>query len=453
MPSNRSHHLELVAGDNISSQPSIISYQLTQSHLHQPHQRRRSHNDTCPEKTIPVRSVSDDGLTSTQSQSRTHGTNSVFASTLDLSSLTTSTFLPKSFSVPAGVSATREIARLRKEKEDAENHQRISSRPPIITQLSDGDNSPDNRKKRKVMGSIVGLPPRLESTKPPKLTPQLWLENCLAERGYSSQNFCSLEGGYYCKPTPHQKASYGTKTLEVVRQNDYKVLDQLLQCGLNSNPCNAFGESLIHMVCRRGKYEALKVLVDHGCILQISDDFGRTPLHDACWTTTPCFKIVEKLLDTDVRLLNIVDCRGSTPLAYVTKGENYRKWIEFFESVKDKYWPNRRDLLHTEGEVPPPKLTALAPHTNVIPEPEHAASIKLAMLLSSGKMDVEEALKMSTEERKNFGKSPSSVPEMGLTAWPGGAIKSSVWEKSSTKIAPLCPSSSPKTCQLQTEVQ
>ena len=159
------------------------------------------------------------------------------------------------------------------------------------------------------------------------LNPQEWLDRRFEERGYSTENFSSLECAYYNKPTEFQQASYGLKVVNMCRTNDVEGLAEIMECGLSYNPCNQFGESLIHMACRRGNYPMLKYLVDRGCSVQICDDFGRTPLHDACWTSEPNFKIVELILDTDTRLLHIVDCRGATPLAYV-KRENWQKWKE-----------------------------------------------------------------------------------------------------------------------------
>ena len=106
-------------------------------------------------------------------------------------------------------------------------------------------------------------------------------------RGYCTRNFCSLEGGYYCKPTPLQKASYGLRVVQAVRASNEALLGKLLRCGLSPNPCNDFGESIVHMACRRGDSKLLRVLVQAGCCLQVTDDFGRTPLHDACWASKP----------------------------------------------------------------------------------------------------------------------------------------------------------------------
>ncbi|GMH98064.1 hypothetical protein TrVE_jg12665 [Triparma verrucosa] len=227
------------------------------------------------------------------------------------------------------------------------------------------------------------------------LNPQEWLDRRFEERGYSTENFSSLECAYYNKPTEFQQASYGLKVVNMCRTNDVEGLAEIMECGLSYNPCNQFGESLIHMACRRGNYPMLKYLVDRGCSVQICDDFGRTPLHDACWTSEPNFKIVELLLDTDTRLLHIVDCRGATPLAYI-KRENWQKWKEFFASKVETYW-FARDLAAL-GEEPAPALSLEAPCTRVLPDHAAPLPIQKATDLASGKITPEDLKK---EEEKN----------------------------------------------------
>ena len=201
-------------------------------------------------------------------------------------------------------------------------------------------------------------------------------------RGYSTDKFCSLEGGYFCSPTPLQKASFGVKVLQAVRNSDGDLLKRMLKCGLSPNACSAFGESVVHMVCRRGDYKLLKILADAGCSFQVTDDFGRTPLHEACWTTS--FDCVELILNTDERLLNIVDCRGSPPLSYIRR-EHWKQWIEFLESKADRYWAPRD--VSMEGEEAPPPLVGAPPHSHPIPDPKYAIPVDMAALIASGKLD------------------------------------------------------------------
>mmetsp|Transcript_28054 Transcript_28054/g.42445 ORF Transcript_28054/g.42445 Transcript_28054/m.42445 type:complete len:504 (+) Transcript_28054:2-1513(+) len=223
-----------------------------------------------------------------------------------------------------------------------------------------------------------------------ELTPQTFLEKLLKSRGYSTQNYCSLDGGYYCKPTSLQKASYGVRIVQSVRQSNPELLEKLLKCGLSPNPCNAFGESIVHMVCRRGDSKLLKVLKDAGCSLQVTDDFGRTPLHDACWTAEPNFETVDIILDTDLRLLNVVDCRGSSPLSYV-KRDHWGKWIAYFQSKKEQYW-SPRDV-SAIGEQPPPPLCNERPNSRPIVDPPHATDLETAQKVAAGSVKPEEIIR------------------------------------------------------------
>ena len=91
----------------------------------------------------------------------------------------------------------------------------------------------------------------------------------------------------------------------------------------------------------------LRVLLDAGSSVQVSDDYGRTPLHDACWTPNPNFETISLLLEKDPWLLSIADCRGSTPLGYVRKA-HWGVWIGFLGAIVDRYWPC---ATQTGGEV------------------------------------------------------------------------------------------------------
>jgi len=218
----------------------------------------------------------------------------------------------------------------------------------------------------------------------PLISPHAYLQKLLVSRGYSTKLYCSLAGGYYCRPTPLQFASYGNRIVNAVRTSNTKLFSALLSAGLSRNPCNKFGESILHMVCRRSNYDLLKVLLDSGSTVQVSDDFGRTPLHDACWTVKPCFKSVNMLMERDVRLLHIVDRRGSPPLEYVQK-ENWGEWIQFFEMKKEVFWPRRN--VTEESEECPPQLVNVPPHSRPVPDPENCATLDDAAMFSNGKKE------------------------------------------------------------------
>lgn len=123
-----------------------------------------------------------------------------------------------------------------------------------------------------------------------QFTPQSYLDAMLQSRGYSITRYHVLHSGYHNKTTPLQQISYHVHVIDLVKTNQVKKLQSLFTSGLSTNPANAHGEGLINLVCRLGAIDVLKAMVAAGCDVQVSDDYGRTPMHDACWATTPACK-------------------------------------------------------------------------------------------------------------------------------------------------------------------
>lgn len=151
----------------------------------------------------------------------------------------------------------------------------------------------------------------------------------------------------------------------------------LLLFPLLQDASNKFGESLVHVACRRGNVDVLRFLLENGGSLTSCDDLGRFPLHEVCWAVQPRFDIVRLFLDaarlrptttttpasTDapkgsgssssdsdsdkkqvqVQEMNsplmVTDKRGCTPLRYV-KEESWPLWRQFLDEVVDEYWPS-----------------------------------------------------------------------------------------------------------------
>jgi hypothetical protein len=191
--------------------------------------------------------------------------------------------------------------------------------------------------------------------------------------------FSTLSSAYYNKPTRLQIASYGTYTVDLVKSGKHQELQAALASGLSSNPCNEHGESLLHNVCRCADSELFLVMLEAGCDVQVSDDCGRTPLHDACWAAQPSFAIVEKLLERDIGLLYMADGRGSLPLSYVRR-QNWSAWLQFFALKKDVYWPK------ATGVPLPPPLALQQPHTRPVPSPTQPLTLELAGMVANGRM-------------------------------------------------------------------
>jgi len=234
----------------------------------------------------------------------------------------------------------------------------------------------------------LGLPSGSHQPSRPTLSPQAYLDAMIRSRGYSTSRFKTLQTAYYNKPTPLQQASYDIHLIELVRQGEIDMFRKLMTAGISPNPCNQFGESLVHMICRRGATEFLKVLMSSGCSLQVSDDYGRTPLHDACWAAKPSFETIDIILRSDRRLLHLTDCRGAVPLSYVRK-DHWKAWLEYLESRKNELWPVRNTRV--VGEEAQPELAAYGPMTRPLINPPDALPTELAGMVASGRIKPDEA--------------------------------------------------------------
>lgn len=162
----------------------------------------------------------------------------------------------------------------------------------------------------------------------------------------------------------------------------------------------------------------LRVLLDAGSSVQVSDDFGRTPLHDACWTASPNFETISLLLEKDPWLLSITDCRGSTPLGYVRKA-HWAVWNGFLGAIIDKYWPpcgdeereqdGQKQLFqddndhHEQGNgaapVRVPPLSLLEPDFSPIIDPPQGRikCLDILELLANGKIDPQDLDKKNAD--------------------------------------------------------
>lgn len=138
----------------------------------------------------------------------------------------------------------------------------------------------------------------------------------------------------FIKPTEEMIAAYKAETLIAARSENVDGLRKLHEAGASLDCCNRFGESLIHLACRRGNVEMVKFLVkDAGVTLLLRDDYGRTVFHDACWTPEPKFELVEFLMQEVPDFLCVKDVRGHLPLNYVRK-EHHDQWHSFLSERK-----------------------------------------------------------------------------------------------------------------------
>jgi len=139
---------------------------------------------------------------------------------------------------------------------------------------------------------------------------------------------------FFCGPTEEEIESYKHDVLTAVRTGDIDTLRSLHKQGRPMKCSNRFGESLLHMACRKGMMDVVKFLVDEAHVpFTVRDDYGRSPLHDACWTQSLNFELINFILCKCPDLLYISDRRNHTPLSYVRR-EHWGQWKSFLSDNK-----------------------------------------------------------------------------------------------------------------------
>ena len=134
-------------------------------------------------------------------------------------------------------------------------------------------------------------------------------------------------------------AAYNQDIATAARSGNLKFLRKQHEEGKNLQCCNKFHETIIHTICRRGHANLLKYAIEEVKLnIRLRCDYGRNPLHDACWTDKPNFELVKLLLTECPDLLYIKDSRGFTPLSYVGK-QLWYDWCQFLEENKNLIQP------------------------------------------------------------------------------------------------------------------
>lgn len=185
----------------------------------------------------------------------------------------------------------------------------------------------------------------ISSTTRPKtpaaeVCPSVFIQSVLeeSERDHTESVITQpLHKSEFIQPTSEQIEAYSNSTdaFVAVRACDVEKLRQLLARGTQLHVCNKFGESLLHVACRRSNANVVSFLLHEANVSpRIRDDYGRTPLHDACWRGSPEYEIVEMLLQAEPRLAFVKDVRGHRPFQYARR-EHWPAWKEFLGNKKD----------------------------------------------------------------------------------------------------------------------
>ena len=167
------------------------------------------------------------------------------------------------------------------------------------------------------------------------------IKNALSSRGVASDTKSSLEmkEGFFFKYTEENLCGYCQEAVDAIRSNDVEILRKLSEGGTNLQCANRFGESLIHLACRRSHRDVVSFLINEGGVsLRVRDDYGRTPMHDACWRAEVDLELIDMLLDREPELLMLNDKRGHTPLDYARR-EHWGLLVPFLLERTDKFRP------------------------------------------------------------------------------------------------------------------
>eukprot|EP00429_Kryptoperidinium_foliaceum_P022571 CAMPEP_0176142304 /NCGR_PEP_ID=MMETSP0120_2-20121206/72394_1 /TAXON_ID=160619 /ORGANISM="Kryptoperidinium foliaceum, Strain CCMP 1326" /LENGTH=203 /DNA_ID=CAMNT_0017478521 /DNA_START=69 /DNA_END=677 /DNA_ORIENTATION=- len=147
--------------------------------------------------------------------------------------------------------------------------------------------------------------------------PQHALEQICEKRGLAtkSRSFESIPKAF--ETLPKDLDAWNFEVLAAVRTGNLEQLKALHQDGYNMKCTNRFGETLLHLACRKALVPVVEFLLeDVGMPANIHDDTGRTPLHDAFWTPEPNQKLIDVMVSHCPEMLFVQDKRGHCPLQY-----------------------------------------------------------------------------------------------------------------------------------------
>jgi hypothetical protein len=168
-------------------------------------------------------------------------------------------------------------------------------------------------------------------------SPSQYLRIALGEWGVPPRP--SRDQGYFDLATPGRLQAYDRDLLAAVRRRDLQELRSERHLAHPTRPfvnaCNPFGESILHLACRKGMTDVVRFLCEEGKVSPFCcDDYGRTALHDACWTASPQWSLVDYLMEWAPLLLTMEDVRGHLPLDYVRRAD-WALWVSFLTERRE----------------------------------------------------------------------------------------------------------------------
>jgi Ankyrin repeats (3 copies) len=145
--------------------------------------------------------------------------------------------------------------------------------------------------------------------------------------------------GYFSAIKEEQMACYSMEVVNAARTNDLVTLQAIhKKQGPHALSCfNRFGEGLLNMACRRGFIDMVEYFLspEVNLAVRVRDDYGRTPLHDACWSPEPQLQICTWIMEKDPSLFLVADKRGFTPFQYARECD-WPIWRQFLADNLDR---------------------------------------------------------------------------------------------------------------------
>jgi hypothetical protein len=139
-----------------------------------------------------------------------------------------------------------------------------------------------------------------------------------------------MHESYFRKYRDEHLEAYTHDKVNAVQANDVARLRSLLASGHLMQASNRFGESILHISCRRGHTDVVGFFLNEARVSpRVKDDMGRTPMHDACWHSgPPNHDIMKMLIGVAPEMLLSRDKRGHSPFDYARR-EHWANWISF----------------------------------------------------------------------------------------------------------------------------
>lgn len=308
--------------------------------------------------------------------------------------------------------------------------QQQQQQPPQHTQLQQHQKTQIQHRQQqqpRPEPKLILLPSVLE----PPVSPATFMSRILDAHLYEHEPISALSSDHFHhKPTAEQVAAYSMDLVRAVRDSNIPQILQFRDSGHQLDACNRFGESVMHMACRRNSPEVVKLLLDEQLRVNRCDDFGRTPLHDACWSDKPGTQVAELLLNQDRSLVVVCDGRKSLPLSYVHR-DHWGAWCNFLNAHKHHWW-HPADVNEWDERLAKRRHGVAAPSdtSNQATATPNASSIasmtagEATFIVHASGQAVSGLRQNTNASKQNLTASPRIVSTVrGLTLTAGGGIK------------------------------